>query len=88
MNGPAGAIGGLFVGSPGLPSGSPPLPDPIVLTPGSEVAMALGLLGTPLAAHYLVPPLPQLLGTPVAWQGVSLVGASLEPSNGVTYVQW
>jgi hypothetical protein len=81
-------IGALFAGLSGLPRSVPPFADPILLRANTEIAMAFGVLGPPLVAAYVVPPLPQLLGTPVAWQGATIGGSVWQVSNAVTDAQW
>lgn len=88
LSAPAGGIGALFVGLPGPPLATPLFADAIMLLPGTELPMALGPTGPLLVAAYVVPPLPQLLGTRVTWQGITVLAATWEASNAVTYVQW
>ncbi|MFT4511656.1 MAG: hypothetical protein ACI89X_004765 [Planctomycetota bacterium] len=82
------SVAGLL-GPAGLPTPLPGIADPIMLLPGTESVQASGPLTSPLQASYVVPQLPQLLGTRVTWQGVSFAPASgVQVSNAVSYAHF
>jgi hypothetical protein len=70
MDGPAGDLGLLAIGTPGGPAFVPGWADPLWINPMFVVDFAV--LGAPFVASVFLPPDPTLVGLSFGWQGFSI----------------
>jgi hypothetical protein len=71
MDGPAGQLGALFLGSLGPRQSVPGMGNQTWIAPGSFAAGPIGVFGPQLTASVPVPNVPGLLGQVFVWQGVA-----------------
>lgn len=70
LDGPAGQLGALFLGSLGPRQSVPGMVNQTWIAPGSFAAGPIGVFGPQLSASVPVPNVPGLLGQVFVWQGV------------------
>ena len=80
---PPGAVGGMWAGVPTMPVVVPPFAEPVSIDPQGASAVVTGSV-SPVTWTYLVPSLPALLNTRIAWQGWSFSAVTgFQASNAV-----